>query len=135
MSIGRFQGERASTHDRLLEAAYEQLLEVGYEGATIESVARRASLTIGAIYRNFTNKPELLVLAVLRRPTALPHAVAAPEMADRVGQDEPEGRARLDELALFLAEHLSAAPHPDHRLLTEVAGATVQQADGVALLR
>jgi AcrR family transcriptional regulator len=119
-----------STRHRLLNAAYELLLDEGYHAATVQSVARRAQLTTGAIYANFANKHELLVQAVLRRwarsPEAAPLRVAAGEGEDDVG---------VEELAALLALQLSEPPEPEHRLLTEVTGAAIRDQKAEAMLR
>lgn len=55
-----------ATRDRLLEAAVEVFSERGYEGARVSEIARRAGLTTGAIYAQFRNKAELLLVAIER---------------------------------------------------------------------
>ncbi len=111
------------TRDRLLDAAYELLVDEGYHAATVQSVARRAHLTTGAIYANFANKHELLVQAVLRRwsrsPQAAPLRIAP-------GGDADEADVGLGDLSALLAGQLSTPPEPEHRLLTEVTGAAMR---------
>lgn len=53
-----------STRSRLLRAAVEVFAERGYEGTRVQEVARRAGLTTGAIYGNFSGKSELLAEAI-----------------------------------------------------------------------
>lgn len=53
-----------STRDKLLAAATEVFSERGYDGAGVQEIARRAGLTTGAIYANFTGKAELLFQAI-----------------------------------------------------------------------
>jgi len=56
--------DELSTRERLLRATSEVFAEVGYAGASVHAIARRANLTTGAIYRNFSGKDDLLAEAV-----------------------------------------------------------------------
>lgn len=53
-----------STRNRLLAAAAEVFAERGYDGTRVQEIARRAGLTTGAIYANFSGKTDLLLEAV-----------------------------------------------------------------------
>jgi AcrR family transcriptional regulator len=53
-----------STRDKLLDAATAVFSERGYDGAGVQEIARRAGLTTGAIYANFSGKGELLLEAI-----------------------------------------------------------------------
>ena len=53
--------KRARTRAKLLQAARELVMEKGFAHTTMEEVARRASMTSGAIYGNFRNRTELFV--------------------------------------------------------------------------
>jgi AcrR family transcriptional regulator len=144
-------------------AAYEVLVDEGYHAATVQNVARRAKLTTGAIYANFVSKHELLVQAVLERwaqspelnplqllpsPAAEPSSPGKPGSdpdadldlgdAERVSDGVGTGAAAaagIDELVDFLADQLTAAPSPEHRLLTEVAGAAIRHDIAMSRLR
>lgn len=48
------------TRREILEAALLEFTEAGYERATLQRIAEKASLTRGAVYHHFTNKAELL---------------------------------------------------------------------------
>jgi TetR/AcrR family transcriptional regulator, repressor for uid operon len=52
------------TRDQLVAAAAEVFAEKGYERAGVAEIARRAGLTTGAIYSNFSGKAELLLEAI-----------------------------------------------------------------------
>lgn len=52
--------------DAMLEAAWEELREVGYNRLTMEGVAIRAKTNKAVVYRRWANKP-ILVSAVLRK--------------------------------------------------------------------
>jgi AcrR family transcriptional regulator len=106
-----------------MDAAYELLVEQGYQAATVQSIARRANLTTGAIYANFANKHELLVLAALERWFATGFG------------SSPEDLSTDDGITDLLVRHLSAEPTPEHRLLTEVTGAALRDPAGQDLLR
>ncbi|MFN8105112.1 MAG: TetR/AcrR family transcriptional regulator [Acidimicrobiia bacterium] len=49
---------------RLVRSAAAVFAEKGYDGARVGEIARRAGLTTGAIYANFTGKSELLLEAI-----------------------------------------------------------------------
>ena len=59
---GKPKGDkRDRTRAALLEAARALIREKGYERTTMESVARRAGMTTGAIYGNYKNRDELFI--------------------------------------------------------------------------
>ncbi len=61
----RTQAERtAGTRARILDAAVSCLAERGYAGTTVEEVARRAGVSLGAERHHFPSKIELLTHAV-----------------------------------------------------------------------
>ena len=53
-----------STRERLLAAAAEVFSELGYDGAGVQAIAKRAGFTTGAIYGRFRGKAELLLEAI-----------------------------------------------------------------------
>src|SRR5512140_1521140 len=48
----------------LLDAAWDELVEVGYAKLTMESVASRASTGIAVLYRRWANKDQLVLAAL-----------------------------------------------------------------------
>ncbi|AKB81715.1 Transcriptional regulator, TetR family [Methanosarcina barkeri 3] len=52
--------------DAILEAAWKELCDVGYNHLTIEGVAARAKTNKAVVYRRWANKPAL-ILSVLRK--------------------------------------------------------------------
>ena len=52
------------TWTRLLELATKVFAEEGYSSVSVRDLARRSSLTTGAIYAHFVNKSDLLVEAI-----------------------------------------------------------------------
>lgn len=49
-------------HAALLQAGLELFGEQGYEATTIEEIARRAGVAVGAFYQHFTSKRQLLLV-------------------------------------------------------------------------
>ena len=54
----------AALENALLEAAWEELSEKGYDGFTIESVAERGRTSRAVVYRRWPSKPELVIAAI-----------------------------------------------------------------------
>lgn len=55
-----------STTDRILDAAYEELLHFGVKGVSVEDIAKRVGVARITIYRRFANKDALLAAVALR---------------------------------------------------------------------
>jgi AcrR family transcriptional regulator len=55
---------RGDSNERLLQAAAELISERGYERTAVAEVARRAGLTTGAIYGQYSGKADLLAAAL-----------------------------------------------------------------------
>lgn len=49
--------------DSILKAAVEEFVEKGYEGASVDAIARRAGVSKGGFYHHFPNKEVLLMEA------------------------------------------------------------------------
>jgi AcrR family transcriptional regulator len=59
---GKRRGDkRERTRQRLIEAAVQLVGEQGFDGASLDQIARRAGMTRGAFYNNFDSKAELFV--------------------------------------------------------------------------
>lgn len=60
----------------LLDAAWNELVEVGFAGLTMESVAARAQTGVAVLYRRWTNKDQLVLAAIEHygqaRPVEIP---------------------------------------------------------------
>ncbi|MBL8776797.1 MAG: TetR/AcrR family transcriptional regulator [Acidimicrobiales bacterium] len=92
------------TRDRLLELAGQVFADEGYAAVSVRDLARRSSLTTGAIYAHFLNKADLLVEAIDARVDAGVEAPRDIETTFRaylegVGRRYPE-RAQLRALLL-----------------------------------
>jgi len=86
----------------ILEAAWDELAEVGYASLTMEGVAARARTSRAVLYRRWPNRPELVVAALRHRTD-----FTSPEAFDT-------GTLRGDVLALL--RHMSTR-------VGEIAGA------------
>jgi AcrR family transcriptional regulator len=66
----------AALEDAILEAAWDQLLEGGYQAFTIEAVAERAHTSRPVVYRRWAGRPELMRAAIAhfgdRNPFVVP---------------------------------------------------------------
>ena len=49
--------------EEIVQAAVKEFLERGYEGASMDNIARRASLSKGGLYHHFRSKDEILIYA------------------------------------------------------------------------
>ena len=92
------------TRDRLLDLAGQVFADEGYAAVSVRDLARRSSLTTGAIYAHFLNKADLLVEAIDARVDVGVEAPRDIETTFRaylegVGQRYPE-RAQLRALLL-----------------------------------
>jgi len=105
-----------TTRQRLLDVAFELLLEQGYQDTTVQAVARRAGLTIGAIYANFANKHHLMAEAALR---ALDRVTGMYVLNNDT--------VNADTLGDILALQMSIPATPQHRLLTEITGVSMRE--------
>jgi AcrR family transcriptional regulator len=52
--------------EALLDAALEMFAEYGYERASVEAIARRAGVAVGAFYQHFTSKRQILLVLMDR---------------------------------------------------------------------
>jgi TetR/AcrR family transcriptional repressor of mexJK operon len=71
---GRLSAEQtAELPDRLLDAAFVLFTELGFAGASMEQIAKRAGASTKTLYSRFANKSEILEAVVLRN---VQHTVA-----------------------------------------------------------
>lgn len=57
--LNRRQEAKLRTRAKVMQAARELFGELGYDGATIRDIARRAGMSTGAVFANFTDKTDL----------------------------------------------------------------------------
>jgi AcrR family transcriptional regulator len=105
--------------ERLLRAAALEFAELGYAGASSESISRRAGMSKATFYEHFANKEECM-LALFDLGTQ----VVQREMADAARQ-APTGDARERMKAGTRAFLGALAQHPEfaQTLLVEIIGA------------
>jgi AcrR family transcriptional regulator len=68
---------REEVRRRLLEAAAATFLEKGYLDSTLDDIARRAGLSKGAVYSNFSSKQEIVGLLLQKRIERMHEVIAA----------------------------------------------------------
>jgi AcrR family transcriptional regulator len=69
---------QARTVDGLVEAAAEEVVEVGYSGLTVRTVAKRAGVAPATAYTYFASKEHLISEVYLRRFAAQPEPATDP---------------------------------------------------------
>jgi AcrR family transcriptional regulator len=57
----------AEREREILDATFELVAEVGYDQATVDEVARRTKASTATLYRQWENKPRLVITALLAR--------------------------------------------------------------------
>jgi AcrR family transcriptional regulator len=90
-----------ATRTRLLRAARDLFLKLGYEATPVRTVADKAGVTIGAFYGHFGSKRTVLFKVVL--------AMLEPGESSRSPFPTPAHRALLLTVASFAHEDLEAA--------------------------
>jgi len=85
--------------DPVLRAALAEILEIGYHGATVRSIAARCGFSVSGIYHYYTSKQQMLVAILDRTMTEL----LARARAARADGGDPVERFSLliEHLALF----------------------------------
>ncbi|HTW17400.1 MAG TPA: TetR/AcrR family transcriptional regulator [Nocardioides sp.] len=84
----RTQAERtAATRARLIEAAYDCLLETGYAATTVGAVQERAGVARGTLLHHFPTRASLMVGVVEDIADRRLAVLASPEAAEPAGQD------------------------------------------------
>ncbi len=91
---------RPERREQLLDAALALLAQEGFEGLTMEAIARRAQVNRAVLYRSFPNL-KLLLLALLRREDLRTRATT-----DALLPADPGGRTVPELLAEALATFL-----------------------------
>ena len=88
---GRRQAASAATRQRIVDAARELIVQLGYRATTIGAVAARAEVNVDTIYQLIGRKPVLLRELIEQAISGQAHAVVAEERAPIVAM-----RAELD---------------------------------------
>jgi AcrR family transcriptional regulator len=104
---------------RLLRGAALEFAEVGYAGASSESISRRAGMSKATFYEHFANKEECIIALFDRAATVVAEAMV--QAAREAGRADADARLRAGTRAYLstLAEH----PEFAQTLLVEIIGA------------
>ena len=107
--------QKQRTHERILEAAAEQLLEEGLEELSLPRAARRARVSVPTVYRHFPTQ-EALIRELTEWVGRRTNIDQVPENVDEFTEWLPRLFAHWDENeALIRARLLSAVHRQIHR--------------------
>jgi AcrR family transcriptional regulator len=115
------EARRAETRERIVAAAIDQLADGGYASANVHTVALRAGVATGTLYRHFPSKSELFA-EVFRRASARELAV----MAETAAHHELPARERIAVGAETFARRALAEPTRAYALLAEPVDPAVE---------
>lgn len=101
---------RDATRAKLIEATIELFHEGGYEATKVQQIARRAGLTTGAIYANFSSKEELLAEAIGQASLLALQSELSPAI---------EGLSSVEILELLAREALGVPPTTNHAMIIQ----------------
>ena len=109
--------KRERTRAKLIAATLELIEEAGFDGASLEAIARRAGVTRGSIYSNFAGRDALMLAAVGSQGMQLDRDFSAPMplktqlrgFAERLLGQLPAG-ARGGEMVIGYALYALKAP-------------------------
>ena len=105
--------EAARTRDTIVDAGLTVFAERGYAAAQLEEIARRASVTRGALYHHFTDKTELFLAALQERWESV---------MDPVFAALESGRSPRARLTAFVSAFLRTMDgHPQARALMKMS--------------
>jgi AcrR family transcriptional regulator len=96
--------------ERLVDAARAEFVASGWSGATTKSIARRAGISEGLIYRRFRSKEQLFEAAVLHPLENAGSTILRLGAQMRELNDEERRRAAVTINAEFMAEIVNVAP-------------------------
>jgi AcrR family transcriptional regulator len=65
------QSQKAATRERVIAAARELFISVGYEAATVRQIANLAGVSVGSVFTTFASKGEILSHIMQERLDAL----------------------------------------------------------------
>ena len=89
----RTEARKAATRERIVAAAIDQLAAGGYASAGIQTVAHRADVAVGTVYRHFDSKSALFAEAFRRAARRELDAFGAVAVDDGRGSVERIGAA------------------------------------------
>jgi AcrR family transcriptional regulator len=117
----RTERRKAEARERIVAAALDQLADGGYASATVQTVAGRAGVATGTLYRHFESKSDLFA-EVFRRASSREMEVFANATAD-------DGRSVTERVAAAteaFARRALAAPTRAYALIAEPVDPAVE---------
>jgi len=98
----RRERKKRETHQRLLECAWQQFLDKGYDETTVEDITEAADVAKGTFFNYFATKEALLDELALWRLDLLGHRVRSESVAPPAGT--PLAIARIKHLICAIAD-------------------------------
>jgi AcrR family transcriptional regulator len=117
------EARKAATRERIVAAALDQVAEGGYASAGVQSVAARAGVAVGTVYRHFPSKAELFA-EVFRRASQRELDVMSDLAAARA--DERPASERIAAAAEVFCRRALAGPVLAYALLAEPVDPAVE---------
>jgi AcrR family transcriptional regulator len=117
----RTEARRTATRERIVAAALEQVADGGYGSAGVQSVAARAGVAVGTVYRHFPSKGDLFAEAFRR--------ASQRELDVVVEVSSPDGRPARERVAAAVeafARRALAGPVLAYALLAEPVDPAVE---------
>jgi AcrR family transcriptional regulator len=117
----RTERRKAEARERIVSAALDQLADGGYSSATIQTVAARAGVATGSVYRHFPSKSDLFA-EVFRRASQREMDVFEEATAD-------DGRSATERVAAAteaFARRALSAPTRAYALIAEPVDPAVE---------
>jgi AcrR family transcriptional regulator len=104
----RTEARKAATRQRIVSAALEQVAAGGYASAAVQTVAGRAGVAVGTVYRHFPSKGDLFAEA-FRRASQRELDVVVEVIGNRSHSAEPSAGARREADGRSARERVAAA--------------------------
>jgi AcrR family transcriptional regulator len=117
----RTEQRKAQAREAIVSAALEQLADGGYASATVQTVAGRAGVATGTVYRHFPSKAQLFAEA-FRRASSVEMDVFAEATSD-------DGRSSSERIAAAVeafARRALASPTRAYALIAEPVDPAVE---------
>ena len=117
----RTEARRAATRERIVAAALDQMGAGGYASAGVQTVATRAGVAVGTLYRHFPSKGDLFAEAFRR--------ASQRELDVVVETSQPDGRPARERVAAGVeafARRALAGPVLAYALLAEPVDPAVE---------
>jgi AcrR family transcriptional regulator len=117
----RTEQRKAAARERFVAAAMDQLADGGYASASVQTVAQRAGVATGSLYRHFPSKSDLFA-EVFRRASG--REVAA--FAEAIGDDGRSVTERVAAATEVFARRALRQPQRAYALIAEPVDPAVE---------